>query len=235
MVVIAAIHIVSFIPVMAKHFFSLIQVTVGFLLAHVGGQVAVQVSEHGQDVQSCLYDENPCKTLTYVLCQLETVDLKTTPFMASVNVKVMYNQTISTVNKYNFSSSSVRNITIFGYKRPFINFHQFGSLQINHSSSTADLNWSWIKLVFAWFGPQESCMKNPVLQYTGMHMYRDAFKVDKCEFISVAWAIVNVQNITINGSEFGNNGFCPMLCVRNKESSDNEGTIKIINNKFQNC
>ena len=38
-------------------FFSLcvfIQITVGFLLAHVGGQATVQVSEHGQDVKSCL-------------------------------------------------------------------------------------------------------------------------------------------------------------------------------------
>ena len=61
--------VMSFIPAMAKSFFSLcilIQVTLGFLLAHVGSQVTVPVSEHGQDVQSCLslYDESPCKTLT---------------------------------------------------------------------------------------------------------------------------------------------------------------------------
>ena len=221
---------------MAKLFFSLcvfIQVTVRFLLAHVGGQVTIQVSERGQDVQSCLYDESPCKTLMYVLCQLETVDSKTTPSMASINVKVMYNQTISTANKCNFSSSSVRNITIFGYKKPFINFHQFGSLQITHSSSTAGLNWTWIELGFAWFGPQESTCRNPALQYTGM--YGDAFKVDQCEFISVAWAVADVQNIAVNGSEFGNKGFCPITCMSNGVSSGNEGTIEITNNKFQNC
>ena len=115
-------------------------------------------------MQSCLYDESPCKTLTYVLCQLRTVDSKTTPSMASVNVKVMYVQ--SNDYKCNFSSFSVRNITIFGYKRLFINFYQFGSLQISHSSSTAGLNWTWIELGFAWFGPQESCMKNPALYNT---------------------------------------------------------------------
>ena len=200
--------IISFLPAMAKPLFSLcvfIQVTVGFLLAHVGGQVTIQVSEHGQDVQSCLYDESPCKTLTYVLCQLETVDSKTAPSsMASVTIEVMYNQTISIANKYNFSSSSVRNIIISGYRRPFINFHQFGSLQINHSSSTGGLNWTLIELGFAWFSPKESTCRNPALQYTGM--YGDAF----------AWAIAYVQNIAINGNEFGNNGFCPMLCDSDK-------------------
>ena len=45
-----------------------------------------------------------------------------------------------------------------------------------HSSSTDGLNWTWIELGFAWFGPQESGMKNPTL-YTGM--YRDAFKVNQ--------------------------------------------------------
>ena len=50
-------YMISFIPVMAKPFFSLcvfIQVTVWFLLAHVGGQVTVQVSECGQDVHAVL-------------------------------------------------------------------------------------------------------------------------------------------------------------------------------------
>ena len=59
-------------------------------------------SEHVQDVQSCLNDESNCKTLTYVLCQLETVNSKATPSKASVTVKVTYNQTISEPNKYNF-------------------------------------------------------------------------------------------------------------------------------------
>ena len=128
-------------------------------------------------MQSCLYDESPCKTLTYVLCQLRTVDSKTTPSMVSVNVKVMYVQ--SNDYKCNFSSFSVRNITIFGYKRLFINFYQFGSLQISHSSSTAGLNWTWIELGFAWFGLLHEKLheKSCSIQYTVM--YRDAFKVNQ--------------------------------------------------------
>ena len=150
---------------MAKHFFPLcafIQVTVGFLLAHVCGQLTIQVSEHGLDTPSCLQNEITCKTLTYVLWELATVNSKTA---SSVTVIVTYNQTISTANKYNYNiSSSVRSMTITGNKELFINFRRSGSLRITHGSSTAGLNWTWTKLGFAWFGPQASICRNPALQ-----------------------------------------------------------------------
>ena len=59
-------------------------------------------------MQSCLYDESPCKTLTYVLCQLRTVNSKTTPSMVSVNVKVMYvhNQMIINAISVHFQSGT---------------------------------------------------------------------------------------------------------------------------------
>ena len=205
-------------------------------------QLTIQVSESGQDDLKCIAEPQShyaCKTLVYVLNQMEQ-GITGLPFEPSqVFINVMYNQTI--IHKILILNLSpqfyTKSVSVIGFNNAFINFEQTrSSIQISKKPTQGPIhpnnkfNWSWIGLGFAWDGQQKLDYEFKIPQIVMMTL--SSFEVYNCKFISVSlYFIESTQgpSIVISDNVFGNSAFCPILNL----VLTNPATV--VNNTFENC
>ena len=188
--------------------------------------IIAQVSGNGSDNPSCLLSSKSCYTLTYALSQIQNMSgifCQDT----SVVVNVTYNQTISKVFIYKFSSSFALNVTVISNNRAFINFENRSILEILQVTDP-ELHWAWIGLGFN----RKSCYRPMVID-----VYQDSLvslAILNCKILATTLTATNTQKIFISSTVFGSGiyGFCPNFIVR----TDKCNTLFIFtNNTFSSC
>ena len=112
--------------------------------------IIFQVSESGHDKLSCLQEpQHACKTLVYVLNQMNNSIVNPFETSAELFINVTYNQTITQKSlEVNLHFQYFLKVRVVGCNAAFINFeYAESSLNISQLSDFA-LQWSWIGLGF---------------------------------------------------------------------------------------
>ena len=135
----------------------------------------IQVSESGQDKPSCVFQPHSCKTLAFVLHQMNRFALP------EYIINVMYNLTIQKSIVTSVRSENISKISVVGYNNAFINFECAGTHIYIMRQVNVDLQWSWRGLGFAWVGQTTEDNSIPLIDMTSF-----SIEILDCKFISVS-------------------------------------------------
>ena len=159
--------------------------------------ITIQVSDSGLDEPSCLQNETACKTLTYVLGKLPKISFHQS---TSITVNITCNQTIKTDSSYSFPKYHYLSVRIVSHNKAYIILNS--SMEIIHYDPSYNNYWAWIGVGF--------------ISSTNSSINHDSIKslvILDCRIMKVDWKFMNMRNLVINNSEFGQVDICPTLQI----------------------
>ena len=159
--------------------------------------ITIQVSDSGLDEPSCLQNETACKTLTYVLGKLPKISFHQS---TSITVNITCNQTIKTDSSYSFPQYHYLSVRIVSHNKAYIILNS--SMEIIHYDPSYNNYWAWIGVGF--------------ISSTNSSINHDSIKslvILDCRIMKVDWKFMNMRNLVINNSEFGQVDICPTLQI----------------------
>ena len=179
----------------------------GMLGCYNSYNITVQVSDSGVDDPSCMQSGKPCNTLTYALSQISRLS-GTLRQSTTVMVNVTCNQTITSSFQYPFTSPRPLSVKVVGHNYAFIKLDQSSTLQVQ--GFTSEFYWAWIGLGFI----RNSSGADITTSYTEiLHNFINSLAILDCRIMITEWVIRDTQNLVIDNTEFGRDGFCPILYV----------------------
>ena len=123
-------------------------------------------------------------------------------------VNVTCNQTITSSFQYPFTSPHPLSVEVVGHNYAFIKLDQSSTLQVQ--GFTSEFYWAWIGLGFI----RNSSGADITKSYTEiLHKFVNSLVILDCRIMITEWVIRDTQNLVIDSTEFGRDGFCPILHV----------------------
>ena len=226
---------------MATQFFYshsfLLLLVIAVIVVCVHGDHTIEVSESGENKYSCLAQEHSCKTLAYVFNQMSKGNFYSTKTV----INVMYNQTVETLLKFTtpvLRDKLIKKICVVGYNNAFINLkHAWSLIEISRENIGAVffLEWSWIRLGFAWVGQHGLDNEIPIIKMLQLYFV----EVLDCKFVSVSLYSEFALTVYINRNVFGNSVSCPTVSLSKVTLGFSpfiaSHPIQILHNTFENC
>ena len=147
-----------------------------------------------------------CKSLTYAMEELSNFRQSTNITVITVNITC--NQTITKYPTCNLFPNPSLSVRIVGHNKAYITLNS--SMTVTHSAinKNANINWAWIGLGFI----------SGYRDYNNLHIFAnhrslDSLAILNCSIMTATWELVDIQNLVIKGSKFGQLEICPTLSI----------------------